>query len=183
MARTRAHRRLGRLPPVHLRLHLRPQGRGRHPRQPARQRAGHHRTDGPHPGHHRGVRPRTDRQLAADVPRHGPHRPGPEHALPRRHRHPLLPAALPPAPRPLAGGRQPVSPAHQRRPQLRLRAVSEARHSGTRRRTRPDVLEGRLQRRRTGTARHPAALHRYLRPGRPSAARPSTPATAWPSPP
>src|SRR5690606_1294108 len=61
---------------------------------------------------------------------------------------------------------QPPPPAHQRRPQLRLRTRPEARPARLPRRPGPQRLAGRLQRRRTGPGGHPAPLRRHLRTGR-----------------
>src|SRR2546425_815360 len=111
-----------RLPAVHLGQHRQPERRGAHAREPAREREGHGQSGARH--HRRRVR-----ELAAALPRHGPHRrllrddvsglPGGADVA----------ARLPVAAEPMAA-RHPSPPRHHfGRPQLLLRAVPAA-HSG-----------------------------------------------------
>ena len=127
LVRARPGRREHRVPPVHLRLHRRPQGRDGHPRQPAAQL-------GADPASIRAERPRTwSRELAAALPRHGPD---------RRHPQPLYVGAslradvagrLPAAAAALAGGDLALPGDDQRRPQLRLRPVRARRSAAEQR--------------------------------------------------
>ena len=149
-------RRLAGLPPVHLRLDRRAQGRDAPPRQPAPQ-------PGADPPRLRRPPRRPGRHLAAALPRHGVDRRHPPAALRRLPGDAVLADGLPPAAGPLAGGDLPDPGERLRRPQLRLRPGGEEDRSGAARRPRSLELAGRVQRRRAGPGRDPGAFRQGVR--------------------
>ena len=134
------------LPPVHLRQHGQSEGRGAHARQPARQRA----RDGQ--GGARDPRGRV-RELAAALPRHGPHRRLVRHHVLRLPGGADVAARLPVAAGQLAARDPPPSRHDLGRAELRLRALPAPHPGRGARRARPLVVALRVQRRRAGEPR------------------------------
>ncbi|EPH46256.1 putative fatty-acid--CoA ligase fadD21 [Streptomyces aurantiacus JA 4570] len=156
LARAGPHRRLPRLPPVHLRLDVRAQGRHGRPRQSAAQPRRHP----PQAGARRGF---GDGVVAAAVPRHGADRRHPVAAVRRVPRasdgaHDVR--AAPPA---VAGDLVRHAGVDQCRPQLRLRGVRPQDHRRGARATRPEPLAARPQRRGAGARRHPGPVRGAVR--------------------
>ena len=103
-----------------------------------------------------------DRRLAAAVPRHGPDRQRPAAALRRGDEHPDVADGVPAEPVALAVGDLAVPRAHQRRAELRLRPL-RPRPRAEQPRPRPQLLAGRVQRRRAGAGGDAGAVRASLR--------------------
>ena len=142
---------------VHLWLHGLPQGRA----GAARQRAAQRTPDRPRRGAAGGGR---GCGLAADLPRHGPHRERHRASVRRRAVHDAVSHGLPAAPDALAAGHVALPRHLQRRAQLRLRPVQPQGHARGSRAPRPVPLASGFCGRRAGAGQHPGPLRRDLRP-------------------
>ncbi len=164
-----------RVPAIHLRQHRQPQGRGAHPRQPARQ----HTRNGP--GGAVPTQQRRVRELAAALPRHGIDRRLAGQPLHRLSAGDHVAAGIPVAPAALAVGHSPPSRHAFRGAEFCLRAVPAQDRGRRHRGARSEFVALRVQRRRAGEPRHDYRVSRPLRKIRPARGSDRAGLWAWPN--